>query len=149
MISKPLSEFADKLNEIMPMLMREFSRLQPEEIYKGKVTLPQILILEFLNLQGYVKMKDIALFMRVSTPATTGIVDRLVKSGYALRDYDKNDRRIIKILITPKGSALLKRIKEARRSLTIKVFERISEDDRDNYLRILTSIRDIICSGDI
>lgn len=149
MTSHSITDFADKLNEIMPMLMREFSRLQPEEIYKGKITLPQILILEFLSSQGQAKMKDIAEFMKVSTPATTGIVDRLVKSGYALRDYDKNDRRIIKILITPRGASLLRRIKQERRSATIKIFERICEEDRENYLRILTRIRDILCSGDI
>jgi MarR family transcriptional regulator, organic hydroperoxide resistance regulator len=144
-----LSDFADKLNQVMPMLIREFSRLQPDEIYKGKITLPQILILDFLSSKDKIKMKDIATFMKITTPAATGIVDRLVKSGYVLRDYDKQDRRIIKILITPKGSSLLRRIKEEKRNLTIKIFQRISKSDRENYLRILTHIRDILCSGDI
>ncbi len=142
-------DFADKLNEIMPKLMREFSRTQPEEIYKGKVTLPQILILEFLSAHGQVKMKDIALFMKVSTAATTGIVDRLVKSGYSVRVFDQKDRRIIKIMITPKGVALLKKISQERRNLTISIFEKISKEDRQNYLRILMRVKDILCSGDI
>jgi len=142
-----ISDFADKLNEIMPVLMREFSHMQPEEVYKGKITLPQILILEFLSSQGLVKMKDIALFMKVSTAATTGIVDRLVKSGYAARVFDQKDRRIIKIIITPKGSALFKKISRERRNLTINIFGKISEEDRQNYLRILMRVKDILCSG--
>jgi DNA-binding MarR family transcriptional regulator len=145
MPSTSLSNFADKLNEIMPKLMREFSRMQPEEVYKGKVTLPQILILEFLSFQSQVKMKDIALFMKVSTAATTGIVDRLVKSGYAARTFDQEDRRIIKIVITPKGLALLKKINQQRRNLTINIFGKLSEKDRQNYLRILMRIKDILC----
>ncbi|MFY9402577.1 MAG: MarR family transcriptional regulator [Candidatus Omnitrophota bacterium] len=149
MFPDSLSGFADRLNQVLPMLVREFSRLQPQEVYRGKITLPQILILDFLNSKDKIKMKDIASFMKISTPAATGIVDRLVKSGYALRDYDKKDRRIIKILITPKGVSLLKRIKEERRNLTIKIFKRVSESDRENYLKILTRIRDILCSGDI
>ncbi|HPL82741.1 MAG TPA: MarR family transcriptional regulator, partial [Candidatus Omnitrophota bacterium] len=81
----PLSEFADKLNEIMPVLMREFVRMQPAEVYKGKITLPQISILQHLNSQDPVKMTDIANFMKVTTAAATGIINRLVNSGYVLR----------------------------------------------------------------
>ena len=105
-----LTEFADKLNEIMPVLMREFARVQPAEIYKGKITLPQILILQHLGSQESVKMTDIANFMKVSTAAATGIIDRLVKSRYVLRIFDQEDRRIIKVKITPKGLALMKKL---------------------------------------
>ncbi len=149
MSSIPISEFADRLNEIMPVLVREFSHRQPEVIYKGKVTLPQIIILEFLNSKGSAKMKDIASFMKVSTPATTGIVNRLVNSGYTARDFDESDRRIINIRITPKGQSLIKMIRQERRNLTIDIFKKISGEDRENYLRILTVIRDVLCSGDI
>ncbi len=146
---RTISEFADSLNEIMPVLMREFSRKQPDVIYKGKVTLPQVLILDFLNSNGPVKMKDVASFMKVSMPAITGIVNRLVNSGYALRIFDNSDRRIIKVQITSKGEALVKKISQDRRNLTIKIFDKIPQEDRENYLRILSRVRDVLCSEDI
>ena len=41
-------------------------------------------------------MTDLARFMTVSAAAMTGIMDRLVRDGYAARGYDTKDRRIIK-----------------------------------------------------
>jgi DNA-binding MarR family transcriptional regulator len=139
-----LPDFADKLNQIMPVLMREFTRVQPAEVYKGKVTLPQILILQHLSSGDSVKMTDIANFMKVTTSAVTGIVDRLVKSGYVLRVFDQKDRRIIKVKITLKGSILMKKLAYDRRKLVINIFSKISEQDRQDYLRILMRIQDAL-----
>jgi len=140
----PLSEFADKWNEIMPVLMREFARMQPAEVYKGKITLPQILILQHLNSQDLVKMTDIANFMKVTTAAATGIINRLVKSGYVLRVLNDQDRRVIKVKITPKGLLLMKKLALDRRKKVIHLFSKVSEQDRRDYLRILTRIKDTI-----
>lgn len=139
-----LSEFADKLNDMMPVIMKEFARRQTNELYKGKITLPQFLVLEFLETDGEVKMKDIAQFMHVSTAAMTGIVDRLVREGYVVRAFDAVDRRIIKAKLTVRGSSIVKKINEQRRDMTIRIFEKISETDRNEYLKILRQIRDIL-----
>ena len=139
-----LSEFADRLNEILPVIIKEFARRQANELYKGKITLPQFLILEFLHRQGECKMKDLALFMYVSTAAVTGIVDRLVRYGYVARVYQPQDRRIINIKLTVKGIDLVKKINQQRRQMVIKVFGRISQDERESYLKILMRIRDIL-----
>jgi len=136
-----LSDFADKINEIMLTLMKEFARIQPKEIYRGKVTLPQVLILQHLISEESLRMTDIARFMHVSTAATTGIIERLVKSGYVSRVFDQDDRRIIKIEITEKGVSLMKRLARDRRKMTIDIFGKLSEQDRQDYLRVLTRIK--------
>ena len=142
-----LLEFADKMNEIMPIVVKEFARRQINELYKGKITLPQFLILELLHREGESKMKDLAYFMKVSTAAMTGIVDRLVKYGYVLRAYDTQDRRIIRIKLTSKGAVLVKKVNQQRRQMIINIFGKISEDERQDYLKILMRIRDILTQG--
>ena len=142
-------DFADQMNEVMPVILKRFVRMQAEELNKGQVTPPQILILEFLARKGPSKMTDIARFMGTSTPASTGIVDRLVKSGYVIRSFDENDRRIVKIKINPKGLDLVKKLSFNRRNMLINIFGRISKQDRFDYLRILKKIRDnLIKEGD-
>ena len=42
-----LPEFADKINAVMPVIIKEFASRQKNELYKGKITLPQFLLLEF------------------------------------------------------------------------------------------------------
>jgi DNA-binding MarR family transcriptional regulator len=149
MIKAGIYEFADRMNEIMPIIMREFARRQADELYKGKITLPQLLILDFLNNQSESNMTDLAHFMRVSTAAMTGIIDRLVKYGYVLRSADSDDRRIIRIKLTPGGQELLKKINQQRRQMIIKIFDKLSEGDRKDYLRILMQIKDILARGRI
>jgi DNA-binding MarR family transcriptional regulator len=82
--------------------------------------------------------------MKVTTAATTGIVDRLVRCGYVIRVFDPRDRRIVKIKITPKGLALIRKINHERRQMVIKTFGRLSEQDRQDYLRILSQIKNIL-----
>lgn len=139
-----LPEFADKLNEVMPVILKEFVRRQASELFEGKVTLPQFLILDFLNTHGETKMKDLAGVMQVTTAAMTGITERLVKGGYAVRVFDPADRRIIRLALTPKGTTLVKKVTLQRRQSAIRVFGSLPEADRRDYLRILTEIRDVV-----
>lgn len=143
-----LVEFANKMNEVMPVLFREFSKRQANELYKGKITLPQFLILDFLNRQGESQMTHLANFMHVTTAAMTGIVERLVRDGYLVRVYETKDRRIIKVKLTSKGNELVKRINQQRQRMIIKIFGNISEDDRKDYLRILMQIKEILTKED-
>jgi DNA-binding MarR family transcriptional regulator len=87
-------------------------------------------------------MTDIAHMINVTTAAMTGIIDRLVKSGCVVRINDPKDRRITKVRLTPKGNQVVENMIEQRKKLTIKLFEMISQSEREEYLRILGHIRD-------
>jgi DNA-binding MarR family transcriptional regulator len=143
-----LTEFADRLNEIMPVIMREFGKRQVSELYKGKITLPQIFILEFLHREGESKMTSLARFMNVTTAAMTGFINRLVRDAYVARDYEPKDRRVIKVKLTARGNELVKKLNNYRRKIVIDIFSRMSEIDRRSYLRILTQIKDILIKED-
>jgi len=106
--------------------------------------MPQFIILDCLHRQGETRMTDLAKFMGVTTPAMTGIVERLVKYQYAERVFDPDDRRIIKIKVTAKGSSLVKRITRQRHQMITDIFGKLSFKDREDYLRIITRIRDIL-----
>ena len=137
-----LGEFSDKVGEIMPFIMREFVKHQSGEFYKTKITMPQFIVLESLHRHGELKMTDMANFMNVTTAAMTGVVDRLVRDGFATRMHDPDDRRIVKIHLTAKGLNTVKRVLDDRKKMTMKIFGMISQEERDNYLKILEHISD-------
>jgi DNA-binding MarR family transcriptional regulator len=141
-----LAIFADELNQLMPVIMREFARRQINELCKGRITLPQFLILEFLEKEQESKMTTLAQVMGVSTAAVTGIVERLVRQGFTLRLFDEDDRRVIKIKLTAKGETLVKKINLQRRQMVREIFAQISPEDRRDYIRILKRIKDILLS---
>lgn len=138
----PISDFADRINEIMPVIAREFFRQQAGEFCEIKITIPQFAILDYLSRQGELKMTDISKMLNVTTAAVTGIVDKLVKYGYVARKPGLEDRRIIKIKITAKGNSIVKKAIEHRRQVIVNMFSMVSQEDRDEYLRILTHIKE-------
>lgn len=137
-----LGEFADKINEIMPAMLKGFMRQTSSKFYKVKVTMPQFVILNLLARMGEAKMSDLARSLNVTTAAMTGIVDRLVRDLYVVRASDPKDRRIIRVKLTAKGSRIVKDIIEERREMIIKMFGKLSQSDREEYLRILKKIQD-------
>lgn len=139
-----IAEFADKMNEVMPVLIQEFARRQANELYKGKITLPQFLILDFLNKKGECKMTEIAHFMHVTTAAMTGIVERIKRCNYVQRVYEPSDRRIIKIRLTAKGHELVKKVNRQRRNMIVDIFGKISQREREQYSNILMRILGIL-----
>ncbi|MBN2144685.1 MAG: MarR family transcriptional regulator [Candidatus Aureabacteria bacterium] len=139
-----LSDFADKIVEAMRALTRGFGKKHSNELCRGKITMPQFIILDFLSSRSGAKMRDVATFLEISTAAVTGIVDRLQKSGYLDRLPDSRDRRIIHLKLSRKGNALVEKIHKERRQMLISMFSRISQSEREEYLRILTKIKNAI-----
>lgn len=139
-----LSEFADKINEITPVIIREFFKQESDKFCKIKITLPQFVVLEMLTRDGELRMTDLSSSINVTTAAMTGIVDRLVRDGYVTRANDLKDRRVIKVKPTARGIQVAKNANKQRREIFQKMFGVISQADRKEYLRILTIIRDRI-----
>ena len=139
-----LNEFADRLDEIIPILFREFSRRHIGDLCQGEITVQQLLIIDTLCREGEIKMSDLARIMVVTTAAMTGIVGRLVRCGYVERIFDPNDRRIIKVRLTKKGADFSSALNARRHKANIKIFEKISAKDREDYLRISAQIKDIL-----
>ena len=142
-----LSDFAEKIEDVVPTVMRGFAKMQTNELFKGKITLPQFFVLNHLDKHGESKMNELAKVVDATTAAATGIVDRIVRYGYIVRAYDPKDRRVINIRLTQKGSDLVKRIGRQRRDVTREVFGKISKEERENYLAIMLHIRDVLTEG--
>lgn len=137
-----ITEFADRVSEMMPAIMKEFLKSQAGGFHKMKITLPQFAIMDMLEREKEAKMTDLANAMGVTTSAMTGLVDRLVRDGYAVRSHDSRDRRIIHIRLTTKGSRTVRTAIEDRKKATIKMFSMISQEEREKYLEILGHIRE-------
>lgn len=137
-----LSEFADRVGELMPMIMKEYARHQMREIYKLKITMSQLFVLDLLNHSGESKMSDMAKLLNVTTAAMTGIIGRLVRDGYVMRLSEPHDRRIIKVKLTGKGARVIKDMIERRKEIMMKMFGSISVQEREEYLKILSHVEE-------
>ncbi|MFA5099557.1 MAG: MarR family winged helix-turn-helix transcriptional regulator [Candidatus Omnitrophota bacterium] len=144
MDSRPLTDFAESIVEVIPEVARGFWKWEIKELTSGAITPPQFFIMIYLHKMGQARMTDIARYLFVTTAASTGIVERLVKGGYVERVYDPADRRIIKVKLTGKGLMMVKKTIGHKIDRIKEIFGKLSGTDREAYLRILTNIKDIL-----
>ena len=107
------------------------------------VTVPQAFTLKALKEQGELcRMSDLAA-TRLHTPAAmTGIVDRLIHLELVERRSDANDRRVILLTLTPRGTAKLAGIEKKIQGMMSRFFGGISEKERETTMRVFTKLKD-------
>jgi len=135
-----IEKFSLRLMELMPIIIRGFSRDEHNGLSRGEITIPQFWALLYLSRQKQCLMSQLAKQLEISRPAATGLVDRLMAQGLVQREDDQTDRRVVKIRISTKGKKLTKNICEQRRRSTVKIFSKISAQERLQYISILEKI---------
>jgi len=58
---------------------------------------------------------DLAESLAIRHNSAVGLVDRLVRAGYVVRESDRADRRRVTLTLTPSGEAILERLTAAHR----------------------------------
>ncbi|UCD15178.1 MAG: MarR family transcriptional regulator [Candidatus Omnitrophota bacterium] len=144
MARKNVSYFSGEILRLMPHLMSGMFKNKQDDLVRGKITVPQYLSLNLIDSGGPLKMKEIAAGLNVSLPAATGLINRLFIMKTVKRVYDKKDRRIIRIVLTPKGKRLVDQIRVVRKKIIENVFGKLTEKERKEYLRILKKLMKII-----
>lgn len=78
-------------------------RLQ-DDLEKLDLTPPQFYVLATIGYAGRLPFSEIGEKMMVTVSNLTGIVDRLEEKGWVVRERDANDRRVVRVSLTEKGS---------------------------------------------
>ena len=141
-----IKEFANKVIELFPQIIRGFKQYENNYLTRGEITLPQFWALGYLDCNGRIKMHDLAKHLKISPSATTGLIDRLIAQGLVVRKDDPHDRRIVWIELAVKGRKIIENISKQKTEALIKVFGKISPKDREHYLNILEQVVKITVS---
>jgi len=136
-----LEFFAKKVSETLPYILRTFAASEKNAFTKGTISLPQMLILEYLNKEKGCMMGDIARMLSISMSGATGLADRMLKTGLLKRSRSARDRRVVNIYITPKGERAAKNVLRQRINTIKKMFSMLTEKERKKYLQILEKVK--------
>ena len=90
--------------------------------------------------QHAVTMGELADEVNITLPSATSLVDRLVKSGWVERQQDPDDRRIIRLSVTPAGRKLCVALKEERSQAFRFLLDAMPEEDLESLHRILSNL---------
>jgi DNA-binding MarR family transcriptional regulator len=133
---------AERLSHIVLEMQRCFMLRLCKELAPGNVSFPQFFLLTYLDRKEVLTMSAIAQKMGHTTAAASGLVARLENLRYVVRSVARDDRRKVMVCITPKGSALVRRIREEMVGNLIKVLNHLTPDEQKAWLHIYSKIYD-------
>jgi DNA-binding MarR family transcriptional regulator len=110
--------------------------VQPAVAHEGGLTTSEVRTLEMLS-RGPLGPAEIARRLDVSTAASSGIVDRLVAHGHAVRTPHPSDRRRLVVEITDSGMVDTMRILAPMLERLERLDAGLDEDDREVVTRFL------------
>ena len=131
---------AEELAEIATQLQRSFLVELSTEVNRGNISIPQYTLLGFLNQSPGLNMSQLAELMRHTTPATTGLVDRLVEAGLVERYGNPKDRRQVLVRITDEGRELVEGMKRGIVRNILELFKDLEPEDQEAWVRIYRTI---------
>lgn len=103
---------AAELQDILFSILRAVYRFERVEVDRFDLTYPQIYLLKLLGRREGLSVGDIAGEMRLQLFNATRLVNQLERAEYCEKRRDERDRRSIRVAITPKGTAMMRRIEE-------------------------------------
>jgi DNA-binding MarR family transcriptional regulator len=138
----PIRADAERLSHIVMEMQRCFVLRLCKELAPGNVSFPQFFLLAYLDRKEVLTMSAIAQKMGHTTAAASGLVARLENLGYVMRSIAPDDRRKVMVCITPKGSALVRRIREEMVGNLMKILNHLTPDEQKAWLQIYSKIYD-------
>ena len=142
-----ISQFTREMSVLIPTIHQEFLKKQSRIFKTGDITFAQLGILQLLRDRQSCMMSEIARFFSITTSAATGMVDRMVRSGYLKRVYVPSDRRRINVKLTPRGrKAIDTMAREQQRAMT-DIFKKFTPKEREIYLNTVKKIHTIVTRG--
>jgi len=139
---------AERLSHIVMEMQRCFVLHLCKELAPGNVSFPQFFLLAYLDQKEVLTMSAIAQKMGHTTAAASGLVARLENLGHVVRSVAREDRRKVMVCITPKGSALVQRIREEMVGNLMKIMEYLTPEEQKAWLHIYSKIYDYCQSKD-
>ena len=111
---------------------------------KGSITQTQFLVLVFIYARKNTPMSQIAKKMNVRLPTVTGMIDRLVLSGYVKRVVNPDDRRQVMVTLTPQGLRLLQQFQLIIGERWENVLRVLSQKELEQFYKIVIKLTEYV-----
>lgn len=121
--------------------MRRISRIYAEGLSPYEVTPPQLFMLSCLECRDGQKPSELAEQVHLDASSMTGLLDRTEKANLIRRMRDPEDRRALRIYLTPQGQETVAKLRPVVEQLQQRVhelfFAESSEQQIADFMQIL------------
>lgn len=136
----PTPSVEDDILDRYESLMKHVAHSHTPEFLGVDITMPQAKVLYLVSRRPGISMSALAAELEVGLSATSGLVERLVASGYLERREDPSDRRQQLVTITASGATALDRMRELRSELMRRLLSGLEPAELEALRTSLTAL---------
>jgi len=118
-------------------LIRERTR-RPERI--DPFSFLRLEALRYVSEKGTPSMNEVADYLCITPPSATSLINGLVKARQLSRVFDKEDRRVVRLSITPAGKRTIHEGFSAIAKRMEKVLDKLDKKEKDELSNILEKL---------
>lgn len=104
------------------------------------LSLQEMKVIKFLGETESCIMREISEHFNVALSTTTNVVDKLEEKGFVRRERIEEDRRIVKVFLTPAGQKIFQQCLEDFLKMSRCMLMALSETEQDVYLSLIEKI---------
>ena len=124
-----LTNIINDLTCTIPSIYRKMWAVNNKLLLEADINKSHISVLFTLSKNDKMTMTSICKALVITKPNATVLVDRLVNLGFVERETDKNDRRLVYIVLTKEGKSFIENCKNNLRTKIKEILLLYSKKD--------------------
>jgi DNA-binding MarR family transcriptional regulator len=96
------TDYIEKIIKLYGLLWDDFHEIASVQFRKYKFTAPQAMAIRMLHSTPYITLKELSEKLSLSKSTVSGIIDRLESENIVIREIPKENRRTVKLSLSPK-----------------------------------------------
>lgn len=132
---------AQEVLEAIPLVMRLIRNYMRQ--HRSGLTVPQFRTLCYLSNTPQSSLSDVADFIGLSLPAMSRMVDGLVDKGLLDRRTCQNDRRHVRLSVTPLGETTVAESRQLAQEQLAEVVGRLTTPQQRQVTSIMRLVKDV------
>ncbi|MEH6925240.1 MarR family winged helix-turn-helix transcriptional regulator, partial [Priestia megaterium] len=139
MMDQQLIDKLEKLDQVKTSLFELKRKLLEDKISEQpyNLTITKFLILKFIGISSKRMVAEISSNLKLTSGATTILLNQLEDDALIKRVRDQKDRRIVWISLTEAGETLVNYVIEQRNLFWQDMLFALTPEEQDEYLRML------------
>lgn len=134
----------DRIDLVTRRLQRDLDCCDRALVGCCGVTVAQSNALLTLQQLGSATMNEFAFEMRLHGTTMTRMVDALIEKGWVVRTPDAEDRRIVRVSLSPAGQEVAERLAASKRQLLSSAIAEVPAGEQEVMLRALERVADLV-----
>jgi len=135
-------------NDILKRILTAYNEISksvnPMQLLKVDLTSSQVKVLISFYAKDHYTMTELSRVHGVSVSTMTSMADRLLLSGLIERQRDDEDRRVVRVRLSPEGKKMVDYLMKVRRQELEKFLTELSDEEIYQFVNSIENVADIL-----